>query len=39
MQKIIYISIEYIEVMYHGLILAQIWQKLENIKFLTKKQF
>lgn len=37
-EKIIRISIKYAEAMRCSLTLAQICQKLENIKFLAKKQ-
>lgn len=38
-EKIIYVSIKYSEVMHWGSILKQMWQKLEIIESLTKEQF
>ena len=38
-EKILCISIKYIEVTRRGSTLAQIWQKLQCIKSLIKEQF
>lgn len=36
-EKIIYVSIEYVEATCYNLILAKMWQKLESIESFAKK--